>query len=225
MRKSVIATLLVVAMTFAFTYATAENYSEMTTDELLAIRAEINDELSARYQQPEIEDGTAIADLFPDRYLAMKVRDAIGAISTKDPITQDELDSITSISIDGATSGETTEFKDLTGIGYLQNLKTLRIIRQPECTVIPDEIGNCIYLEELDIRSSGFKTLPDEICNLIYLEKIIANYSELESLPDDIGNLESLRKLDISHTNVKALPTSIRNLTLDSFKRDGLDLD
>ena len=225
MRKSVIAILLLVVILFVFTYSTAEELAEMTNDELLDLRLQINIELAGRKAEQEIPEDSTIADLFPDHFLAMKVRDAIGAISTNDPVTQEELDTIETISINGSVAGETNEFKDLTGIEYLRNLKTLRIVRQPEFTEIPDSIGSCMYLRVLDFRSCGIKTLPAVICDLTDLEEIDLAYSELESLPDDIGNLEQLKEIDISNTNVTALPESIRNLSLEKFRRDGLNLD
>ena len=225
MRKAVTALLLVVVILLGCIYAAAEDLSAMTTEDLLDLRLQINNELVSRKADVEIQEGAIIADLFPDRFLAMKVRDAVGAISTSDPITQDELDSIKTISINGNTAGETEEFCDLTGIEYLRNLEVLRVVRQPGCTKIPDAIGNCIYLRDLDFRSSGIKTLPASICDLEYLESIDACYSELDSLPDDIGNLQQLKKLNISYTKVTVLPASIRNLDLEKFYRDGLDLD
>jgi len=225
MSKRVSGILLVVVLLLTFTYAGAEDLSGMSDDDLLDLRLQINNELAARLEAREIPEGSTIADLFPDHILAMKVRDAIGAISTKDPVTQDELDSIRTIAVNGAVSGETHEFKDLTGIDYLRNLETLRIVRQPEFTEIPEAIGNCVHLRVLDFRSCGFKTLPASICNLLALEELDASYGELESLPDDIGNLESLKKLNISNTKITSLPASIRNLSLEKFIRDGLELD
>lgn len=225
MRKSVIATLLVVALLLGCTYAAAEDLTGMSTDELLNLRLQINNELANRNTPAEIPEGTAIADLFPDHIIAMKVRDAIGAISTKDPVTQEELDSIKTLAVNGTSAGETHECKDLTGIEYLRNLEVLRIVRQPDCTEIPDSIRNCVHLRELDLRSCGIKSLPEGICDLVELEEIIMNYSELETLPEDIGNLQALKVLDISYTKVTSLPSSIRNLNLEKFRRDGLEVD
>jgi len=225
MSKSVTALLLVVVLLFSLTYATAEDLSSMSTEDLMQLRQNINDELANRKTVPDLKEGSTIADLFPDHILAMKVRDAIGAISTKDPVSQDELDKIDTISIDGAVVGETNDFKDLTGIEYLRNLETLRIVRQPGCTVIPDSIGNCVHLRELDITSCGIKILPASICDLQELRKLRLRYSDVETLPDDIGNLQSLKDLDISNTKITSLPASIRNLDLDRFSREGLDID
>lgn len=225
MSKYVISILLLVAMLFAITYAGAEDLSKMSTEELIQLRQDINNELASRNTPTEVPEGAAIADLFPDHILAMKVRDAVGAISTKDPITQEELDTIKTISINGAVSGETHEFKDLTGIDYLRNVVELHIVRQPDFVEMPESIEKCIHLKVLDLRSCGLKTLPAAICNLTALEELKVSSSELESLPDDIGNLESLKKLDISYTKVTELPVSIRNLSLEKFNREGLDLD
>jgi len=225
MSKSVRALLLVVVLVFSFHYATAEDLSSMTDEELLELRMEINNELAARKEAAEIPEGSTIADLFPDHILAMKVRDAIGAISTKDPVTQDELDTIRTISVNGAVSGETHDLKDVTGIEYLRNLEAIHFVRQDNLTELPDSIGSCVHLRVIDLRSSGIKELPNSICDLIELQELDVSYSELDKLPDDIGNLQALKELDISHTKIMELPASIRNLTLDKFRREGMDLD
>ena len=225
MKRILTSILLVVVMLFSCTYATAEDITEMSTEELLDLRLQINNELSSRNTPAEIPEGSSIADLFPDRILAMKVRDAIGAISTKDQVTQDELDSIKTISVNGNVAGETEDFKDLTGINYLRNLEVLRIVSQRGCVEIPDSIRNCVHLRELDFRSTGIKTLPAGICDLVELEEIDLDCSDLEALPEDIGNLQSLKELYISYTKVTSLPASIRNLNLEKFSRNGLDID
>ena len=198
--------------------------SSMTDDELLAIRLQINEELASRNTMPEIPEGTTIADLFPDHYMAMKVRDEVGAISTKDPVTQEDLDRVERLDVSGYSDGS-SELKELTGIGYLTNLDYLSVYDQPGFSDVPDEIANCVRLRRIDFRRTGIKMLPASFCNLPGLQYLDMANSALEALPDDIGNLTLLKELDISGTNVTALPASIRSLSLEKFLRDGLDLD
>lgn len=198
--------------------------SSMTDDELLAIRLQINEELASRNTMPEIPEGTTIADLFPDHYMAMKVRDEVGAISTKDPVTQEDLDRVERLDVSGYSDGA-SELNELTGIGYLTNLDYLSVYDQPGFSDIPDEIANCVRLRRIDFRRTGIKTLPASFCNLPGLQYLDMANSALEALPDDIGNLTLLKELDISGTKVTALPASIRSLSLEKFLRDGLDLD
>lgn len=214
-----------VAFLLMLTVASAEfDVFSMTDDELLAIRLQINEELSSRAQKKEIQEGSTIADLFPDHYMAMKVRDEVGAISTKDPVTQEDLDRVERLDVSGYSDGA-SELKELTGIGYLTNLDYLSVYDQPGFSDVPDEIANCVHLRRIDFRRTGIKMLPASFCSLPGLQYLDMANSALEVLPDDIGNLTSLKELDISGTKVNALPASIRSLSLEKFLRDGLDLD
>jgi len=225
MSKTAKAILLVVLLVFSFHYAVAEDLTAMTDEELLDLRLKINLELAARMEAVIVPEGMTIAEIFPDPVLAIKVRDEIGAISTKDAVTQKELDTIRYIAVNGAVSGETHDLKDLSGIEYLRNLETIRFVRQENLTSIPEAIENCVHLREIDLRSCGITVLPNSICNLLKLKELDLSGNPLTALPDDIGNLQSLKELDISYTKITELPASIRNLSLEDFRRQGLDLD
>lgn len=221
MRKSVISILLVVALLLSVTYAGAENVSEMTTEDLLALREAINNELATRYEPPTFEDGLSIADIFPDKVIAQFVRDKLGLFSTKDQVTQEQLMKVDSIWITGSDQGVTS----LEGIQYLLNLKYLYARHQESLHDIPDGIGNLTHLEEVDVGGSGIKSIPDSICNLTNLRELTLSSTDITSLPAEIGNLSSLEELDISRTKITELPASIYNLHLSEFRRDGLDID
>ena len=47
----------------------------------------------------------------------------------------------------------------------------------------------------------------------------------MAALPSEIGSLQSLTKLDISNTQITSLPDSIYALQLDSFRREGLNIE
>ncbi|KAH7854745.1 hypothetical protein Vadar_017318 [Vaccinium darrowii] len=76
----------------------------------------------------------------------------------------------------------------------------------------PDEIGNLISLQHLDLRQNNLITLPDRICNLTCLESLNLKCNNVSHLPTEIGNLVSLRDLLLEGTNICTLPDSINNL-------------
>lgn len=210
-----------VAFLLMLTVASAEfDVSSMTDDELLAIRLQINEELSSRAQQKEIPEGSTIADLFPDPVLAKCIRDEVGAFSVNDVVTQEKLDTVSTISFTNTDSG----IQSLEGIGYLHGMWQLVLHNQNQLQSIPDEIENCISLERFMLSCKSIKTIPDTICNLQILRALDISYTSVSELPADIGNLTALKELDISHTNITSLPESIYNLNLDKFEREGLDL-
>ena len=222
MRRFFTILLLVVVFLASMAQATAEtNLTEMSTEDLLALRAEINNEIAARYEPPVIEEGKKLIEVFPDKTLARFVRDQVGLFSTNDRITQDQLDTITRIDFDGWYD----DVLSLEGIQYLTNLKYLRLWREKEMCEIPEKIGDLQNLKQIDFHWCGITHVPDSICNLTNLEELTLYGMDIEELPEDIGNLQSLKKLNIGDTKIKELPSSIYNLKLEEFGRDHLDLD
>lgn len=220
-RVFIILLLAVVLLASTAQAYTATDLANMSTDELLALRAEINNEIAARYEPPVIEEVKTLIEIFPDEYLAKLIRDEIGLFSTKDQVSLDQLKKIEYIWIFNSDKGVTS----LEGIQYLTNLVSLQIDFQKSLTYIPEEIGNLSHLKVFDVTYCPIDKLPDSFCNLTNLEEAKFYYTNLEKLPDDIGNLKSLKELDISNTKIKELPASIYNLHLERFGREGLDLD
>lgn len=220
MRKHVIAILILVSMLFSIHYALADNLSEMTSDELLALRLQINNELAARYEPPVLEDGMTLIDIFPDKNFAIYIRDQVGAFSINDKVTQDDLDRVTNIFINSESFGITS----LEGLQYLTNLQYMTCITQLQLTEFPDCFDDLQNLCRLDLSQCSITELPPSICNAPLLYDLDVGYTKLTRLPDDIGNMPSLKKLDISNTEIKELPASIRLLQLEEFNRRGLDL-
>lgn len=219
MRKHVIAILILVSMLFSIHYALADNLSEMTSDELLALRLQINNELAARYKPPVLEDGMTLIDIFPDKQFAIYIRDKIGTFSINDQVTQDDLDRVTDLWINSESFGITS----LEGIQYLHNLQRATIITQRGLTSIPDCFDSLPNLYQLDLAQCPITELPPSICNS-NIKNLDLWATRLESLPEDIGNMTQLEELDISGTNITELPPSIYNLNLKYFNRNGLDL-
>ena len=222
MKRKIVALLSVVVLLLCGHYAVADvpDLSSMTEEELLALRLEVNEELAARKAAQEVPEGSTIADLFPDPVLAKCIRDEVGAFSVNDVVTQEKLDTVSTISFTNTDSG----IQSLEGIGYLHGMWQLVLHNQNQLQSIPDEIENCISLERFMLSCKSIKAIPDTICNLQILRALDISYTSVSELPADIGNLTALKELDISHTNITSLPESIYNLNLDKFEREGLDL-
>lgn len=189
-----------------------------------------------------------IKELFPDKALAKFVRDALGKISIEQTVTQAELDTITWLSI--SSDKDYGDFSDLTGIGYLRNLKNFCLYSSMEylgtefpeefytltklqdlsvpgqkITALSESIGNLTNLVYLIVRDTEITTLPESIGNLTKLEYLDVSNTEIASLPESIGNLTKLYNLNISYTNIKELPDSIWNLKLDTLGMKGLPIE
>ena len=223
--KKVLVLVLVALFTLS-TVAVAEvDLSQMTDEELYALRLSINEELGSRiHGQYEIADGTTLAELFPDTWLAKYIRDKIGLFSTKDVVTQEQLDKITWLRIDGQTTDH-VQVSSIEGIQYLRNLEHLEVNKQESITEIPEWVGSLTHLDYLEFRYCPVTIVPDCICNLTNLEELNFYGSDIEALPKDIGNLFNLEEIDIGHTRITELPESIYNLSLKKFNREGLDID
>lgn len=220
MRRSVIAMLLVVVVLFSVYYASAEDLSEMTVDDLKDLRLQINKELSSRNVLDEIREGSTIADLFPDPVLARYIRDEVGAFSVDEVVTQEKLDSVGTVGFTNKDSG----IKSIEGIGHLHGMWQLVLDDQDQLTVIPEEIENCVSLKRFVLCCKNITSIPDSICNLTLLKDLILSRTPISELPADIGNLTNLKELNISYTKITNLPESIYTLELDKFRREGLDL-
>jgi len=82
--------------------------------------------------------------------------------------------------------------------------------------VIPPEIGNLIYLEELDLNWTQLKgSIPSEIGNLTNLWNLDLHMTQLSgNIPTQIGNLVKLRRLYIGWSELDgSIPTEIGFLT------------
>lgn len=217
---------LVLSVLMVFSIALAEtdlDLASMTDDELLALRLAVNNELASRNaDQLSIEEGMTIAEIFPDEWLARHIRDELGKFSTKNVVSQEELDSITILQILSTDVQVTT----LEGIQYLHGLTSFRLYRQYNITEIPEWIGTLTNLRSLTLPGcDSITAVPDAICNLTNLKTLDLKRTGISTLPEDIGNLVNLEELDISYTKITELPASIYNLNLKTFERAGLDID
>ena len=211
--------LILVVLLSAIHYAAAEDLSSMSTDDLLTLRLQINEELASRYKPSVLPDGITLIDVFPDKQLAIYVRDKVGAFSINDQVTQDDLDRVTDLWINNESYGITS----LEGIQYLRNLKRATVISQRDLTSLPDCFDEMPNLYQLKVSQCAITKLPPSICSSA-IEDLDVYGNPITALPDDIGNMTALKKLNISHTKITELPASIRNLKLEEFNRSGLNL-
>ena len=215
--KKVICIVLVLLASLVAVANAEVDISQMSLKEMIQLRTELNkaiaDHIRNEYEAPE---GKTLAELFPDTWIARKIRDQLGKFSTKDIVSQEELDTITSLRIDGQTV-DNIQVSSLEGLQYLRNLTRLEVNMQNSIFDIPEWIGSLQNLIYLEFRYCPIKTIPDSVCNLITLKTLNLYGSDLESLPTDIGNLTNLENLNIAHTKITELPSSIYNLSLNKL--------
>ena len=112
-------------------------------------------------------------------------------------------------------------------IGQLTKLKYLStysvyyndLDKEVGITQLPESIGNCTELEELNLTGASITSLPKSITKLKKLTKLdLSQCLNLKSLPADIGELTGLTQLDLEVVlpnigQISTLPDSIVNLT------------
>lgn len=230
MKKYLFAFIIVCCTCLSFQSAIATDYSfvnDLTYQELLELQGIVENriaELASTNDVQDIDPNTTlgnISELFPDEQLAMIVRDQTGKLSIAQSVTQAELDKITRI--EQYWNEEQTSIKDLTGIGYLRNLKYLYIWGnfKYKGTELPDDFYTLVNLEELALPSSNLTVLSDKIGDLASLRLLNLYNTPLTLLPDTVGNLTNLKKLYINKTNIKQLPESLYSLEFEEVKLPG----
>ena len=214
-------------------------------DKLLTQLSAINEKIAIAKKSTSPEGSLGkICDLFPDEGMALTVRDSCGKFSIQQEVTAEDLKSVKSLE-----PAYDVKIKDLSGIGYLTELTSIRLDwYRGEFEELPDEMRNCSKLMFLDIPSTGLtklpdwigeltglwridvnnnnlEDLPDTICNLVNLDDLdISSNKAINKLPENIGNLVSLKSLNISYTSISELPESIYALDLNEIKMDDLPI-
>ncbi len=92
------------------------------------------------------------------------------------------------------------------------NAKELRLSYK-KLSKIPDEVGELLQIEVLDISNNTLAVLPNFIGKLKKLKKLVANNNWIESLPENLGELINLRLLNLENNQIKSLPASLGQLT------------
>lgn len=107
------------------------------------------------------------------------------------------------------------EIGNLTFLRFL-NLGTVSVIASTyynEIESIPEEIGQLIRLEYLDLNRNRLRSLPDSIGKLENLRELNLVENPLVSIPPSIGNLANLTKLYLSDNDAAIIPPTLGNLT------------
>ena len=78
---------------------------------------------------------------------------------------------------------------------------------------LPENFGNLILLQELDLSSCEIEYLPNTFGNLKFLKVLDLYKNKLSLLPDTFGNLKMLEILNLENNKLKFLPDSIGDLS------------
>lgn len=221
--------LFVLTICMICTVACAEiDISDMTLEELLALRSEVSSRIVELYQkqEPEIPEGSigTIAELFPDEPFAMAVRDALGKLSINQPVTQDDLDKVTKIQV--GSSKSFGEIKSIDGVGYLRNLEVLSLVNGAAkgLSVLPDEFYTLDSLSFVNLHRNSIKEISPLIGNLTKLKSFSISGSEIKDLPDELVNCTSLETLDISYSNITEVPTVLFSMPNVKVSMEGTNV-
>jgi len=79
-------------------------------------------------------------------------------------------------------------------------------------TSLPDNFGNLVKLQSLDLGINKLTSLPDNFGNLVKLQSLKLGMNEFTSLPDSFGNLVNLQSLVLGLNKFSSLPESLKNL-------------
>jgi Leucine-rich repeat (LRR) protein len=97
------------------------------------------------------------------------------------------------------TSGITHLLLSRCGTELVQILPSLLAVLAPTLVV-------------LDISHNAFTVLPDELRQCLSLEELNVSTNPLRSIPPFIGGLFSLRQLQVDQCTLQALPVEMQNL-------------
>ncbi|KAL1331684.1 hypothetical protein AAHE18_12G203900 [Arachis hypogaea] len=99
--------------------------------------------------------------------------------------------------------------------GLLAQLKRLRVLSFTSFKIdmLPDSIGELIYLRYLNLSATLVETLPKSLNNLYNLQTLkLENCRKLKKLPSKMQNLVNLRHLDFSGTDLEEMPKKMSKL-------------
>ncbi|XP_058200244.1 disease resistance protein RUN1-like [Rhododendron vialii] len=112
-----------------------------------------------------------------------------------------------------------TKRMDSIGLSPALGLSCLKDLRMENCNLscLPNEVGNLISLETLDLSANNLPTLPDSICDLTRLKRLTLEGCNLSHLPCEIGRLIFLEGLSLAGNSLLTLPDGICNLACLKF--------
>lgn len=109
-------------------------------------------------------------------------------------------------------------------IGQLKNLRVLNV-SGTNLTELPEEIGECLMLEEITANASQFRSIPNSIGQLERLRIINFAYNQIDSIPQSISNCTYLVRLNLSSNSITTVPNgfgSLVNLTYCNLSHNNL---
>lgn len=239
--SAILVMLILLCSASAEVFDSEKSLADYSDEELRSVLSEydaasiaIYSELGRRIREEKttVEEkhlGT-IEQLFPDEVVACYVREQLNKLSIKQPVTQEELDTITEFFMWNKYG---KEYYDVTGIGYLRNLTKVVLSSQGYATAdylgeaLSDDLFTLTKLQHLEIsyystnRPLPLKTISDKIGNLTELTCLDLANTQIATLPESIGKLQKLKELDISGTKVSELPDSIWTLPLEKVNMAG----
>ena len=110
------------------------------------------------------------------------------------------------------------EYLSLKYLTYMMNEEEVKII-------IPNEIGQLIFLKELIIDNNKIDNLPNSIVHLEALEILRIESNNIKVLPEYFGRLSNLKELYCSNNQLKSLPESfskLKNLEKALFRNNSI---
>lgn len=84
---------------------------------------------------------------------------------------------------------------------------------------LPESIGECVLLSDVNVSRARLTTLPKAIENLVALQRIDAGYNQLTALPDAILGCGNVLSINVSNNKITQLPARLYRLrTLETLK-------
>ncbi|KAG5564671.1 hypothetical protein RHGRI_000752 [Rhododendron griersonianum] len=130
------------------------------------------------------------------------------------------LKSLERLDLSGCSNlGNLGVFKGVDSIGLshtpIQAPSCLTKLNMRDChlSYLPEEIGNLISLQTLDLAKNNLSILPDGICNLTCLKSLRLTENNVSNLPSGIGRLASLEILNLGRNSLCILPDTIGKLS------------
>lgn len=92
-------------------------------------------------------------------------------------------------------------------------------------TVLPESIGNLVYLQEVHVNKNSFSEFPEPLTNNRYLKTILISDNKIESITPDIKNLVYLENLVMNDNQISNLPIELfelSNLKVLGLRNNGI---
>lgn len=96
------------------------------------------------------------------------------------------------------------------GFGSLNSLEILRLSNN-QIESLPDEIGNLIKLENVDLAWNKLSAIPDGASYWGNLKHFAASNNQIEYVPADFGQLPFIQHIDLSYNRLRFIPEELGN--------------